>query len=119
MRGALRFAHRWSSIAWWKTAPPRCNGPEKPRAAITSTDLVDQSTYATAQRLAQSAVAPEEQTFSQSALRIAEHELDLAFTEALRDVEAHPPALNSDAAAIQARIAKSQTLFSRRPAARK
>ena len=73
---------------------------------------MDQSTYTTAQRLAQLAIAPEEQSFSQSALRIADHELDLAFTEALRDVEAHPPALNSDAAAIQARIAKSQTLLS-------
>ena len=100
-----------AGIAWWKTAPPtlRARGSN---AAITSTDLVDQSTYTTAQRLAQLAVAPEEQSFSQSALRIADHELDLAFTEALRDVEAHPPALSADAAAIQGRIAKSQTLFS-------
>jgi small-conductance mechanosensitive channel len=44
-------------------------------------------------------------------LRIADHELDLAFTEAMRDVEAHPPALNSEAAAIQARILKSQALL--------
>jgi small-conductance mechanosensitive channel len=48
---------------------------------------------------------------SQLALRIADHELDLAFTAALRDVEAHPPALNSDAALIQARISKSQALL--------
>ena len=43
---------------------------------------------------------------------IADHELDLAFTEALRDVEAHPPTLTADAAAIQARITKSQALLS-------
>ena len=110
-------ARRWryslvvAGIAWWKTAPPALQA-RKPNAAITSTDLVDQSTYTTAQRLAQLAVAPEELSFSQSAVRIADHELDLAFTEALRDVEAHPPALSADAAAIQARIAKSQTLFS-------
>ena len=100
-----------AGIAWWKTAPPALHAT-KGNAAITSTDLVDQSTYTTAQRLAQLAIAPEEQSFSQSALRIADHELDLAFTEALRDVEAHPPALNSEAAAIQARIAKSQALLS-------
>jgi small-conductance mechanosensitive channel len=100
-----------AGIAWWKTAPPTLSA-RKADAAITSTDLVDQSTYTTAQRLAQLAFAAEEQAFSQSALRIADHELDLAFTEALRDVEAHPPALNADAAAIQARIAKSQTLLS-------
>jgi small-conductance mechanosensitive channel len=100
-----------ASIAWWKTAPSAPAARKHAVAAIASTDLVDQTTYATAQRLAQVAITPEEQTFSQSALRIAEHELDLAFSEALRDVEAHPPALNSDAAAIQARIAKSQTLL--------
>jgi small-conductance mechanosensitive channel len=100
-----------AGIAWWKTAPPTLHA-RKADAAITSTDLVDQSTYTTAQRLAQVAFAQEEQSFSQSALRIADHELDLAFSEALRDAEAHPPALNADAAAIQARITKSQTLFS-------
>jgi small-conductance mechanosensitive channel len=99
-----------AAFAWWKTAPATIHA-RTAKAAITSTDLVDQSTYTTAQRLAQLAIAPEEQSLSQSALRIADHELDLAFTEALRDVEAHPPALNSDAAAIQARISKSQTLL--------
>jgi small-conductance mechanosensitive channel len=100
-----------AGVAWWKTAPPTLRAT-KGNAAITSTDLVDQSTYTTAQRLAQLAITPEEQSFSQLALRIADHELDLAFTEALRDVEAHPPALNTEAEAIQARIAKSQTLLS-------
>jgi small-conductance mechanosensitive channel len=100
-----------AAIAWWKTAPAALHA-RAADAAITSTDLVDQSTYTTAQRLAQLAIAPEEQPFSQSALRIADHELDLAFTEALRDVEAHPPVLSADAAAIQARVAKSQILLS-------
>jgi small-conductance mechanosensitive channel len=101
-----------AAIAWFETAPPAAN-PKKARAAaaVTSTDLVDQNTYATAQKLMLVAVAPEELTFGQNALRIADHELDLAFTEALRDVEAHPPALNSAAAVIQARILKSQTLL--------
>jgi small-conductance mechanosensitive channel len=100
-----------AAIAWWKTAPATLHA-RTADAAIASTDLVDQSTYTTAQRLAQLAIAPEEQPFSQSALRIADHELDLAFTEALRDVEAHPPVLSADAAAIQARVAKSQSLLS-------
>jgi small-conductance mechanosensitive channel len=100
-----------AAFAWWKTAPATLHARTS-KAAITSTDLVDQSTYTTAQRLAQLAIAPDEQSLSQSALRIADHELDLAFTAALRDVEAHPPALNADAAAIQARISQSQTLLS-------
>jgi small-conductance mechanosensitive channel len=101
-----------AGIAWWKTAPlPTARSAKAGAAAITSADLVDESTYATAQRMAQKAVTEDEQTFGQSALRIADHELDLAFTEALRDTEAHPPALNSDAVIIQARIAKSQALL--------
>jgi len=100
-----------AGVAWWKTAPSTLHARKAQVAAITTTDLVDQGTYSTAQRLEQIAVTPEEQTYAQSALRVADHELDLAFTEALRDAEAHPPALNSAAAAIQARIAKSQGLF--------
>jgi membrane-associated HD superfamily phosphohydrolase len=100
-----------AGVAWWKTSPPTLRAQKAPMAAITATDLVDQSTYSTAQLLAQIAVTPEEQTYAQSALRVADHELDLAFTEALRDTEAHPPTLNSAAEAIQARITKSQGLL--------
>jgi small-conductance mechanosensitive channel len=100
-----------AAVAWWKTAPPTLRARKTQAAAITTTDLVDQGSYSTAQRLAQIAVTPEEQSYSQSAVRVADHELDLAFTEALRDAEAHPPALNSAAAAIQARITKAQALF--------
>jgi small-conductance mechanosensitive channel len=100
-----------AGIAWWQTAPPTLNTKKAQAAAVTSQDLVDQNTYAIAQRLAQSAASAEEQAFSQAALRVADHELDLAFTEALRDAAAHPPALNSAAAEIQARIQKSQALF--------
>ena len=111
LSGALGLSLILAGVAWWKTAPPTLRARKNQVAAITSTDLVDQSTYSTAQRLMQAASTAEEQTFAQSALRIADHELDLAFTESLRDVEAHPPALNSEAAAIQARILKSQDLL--------
>jgi small-conductance mechanosensitive channel len=100
-----------AGAAWWKTAPTTLQARKKAVAAVTSADLVDQSTYATAQRVALQAQSDDEQSLAQSALRIADHELDLAFTAALRDVEAHPPALNSDAAKIQGRIAKSQALL--------
>jgi len=111
LSGALGVSLILAGVAWWKTAPPTLRARKTQAAAITSTDLVDQSTYSTAQRLAQTAVTPEEQTFGQSALRIADHELDLAFTQAMRDVEAHPPVLNSEAATIQAGIIKSQALL--------
>jgi small-conductance mechanosensitive channel len=100
-----------AAVAWWKTSPPALQARRANVTAITATDLVDQSTYAMAQRLMRLALTAEEQTLGQSALRTADHELDLAFTEALRDVEAHPPTLNAAAVAIQARISKSQALL--------
>src|SRR5258708_12862376 len=80
-----------AGIAWWKTAPSAPGARKTAVAAIASADLVDQTTYVTAQRLAQVAITPEEQTFSQSSLPISDHELDLPFTQSLPDVEAHPP----------------------------
>jgi small-conductance mechanosensitive channel len=100
-----------AGAAWWKTAPPTVKSGKNAITAVTSTDLVDESSYATAQQLALLAQTDEELALAQTALRVADHELDLAFTAALRDVEAHPPALNSDAANIQARIGKSQGLL--------
>ena len=80
-------------------------------AAVTSAALVDETAYATAQRVAQLASSPQEQPLVQAALRVADHELALAFTAALRDVEAHPPQLGPDALIIQDRLQKSQQLL--------
>ena len=44
-------------------------------------------------------------------MRVADHELALAFTAALRDVEAHPPDLSPEAREIQDRLVKSQALL--------
>ncbi|MGB6356170.1 MAG: mechanosensitive ion channel domain-containing protein [Steroidobacteraceae bacterium] len=100
-----------AGFAWWKTAPPTARATRQRAAALAAAGLVDQSTYATAQRLARLAETPDEQALAQSALRIADHALAFAFTTALRDVEAHPPALNPQAQQIQDRIRKSQALL--------
>src|ERR1700736_6449307 len=100
-----------AGIAWWRTAPPSPKAIERRAAAVTSAALVDESTYTTAQRMARLAATPEELTFVQTALRIADHELALAFTAALRDVEAHPAALSPEALKIQDRLQKSQLLL--------
>ncbi len=58
-RGVGRYCSFWPASPGGK--PHRRTRAEKERcAAITSTDLVDQTTYSTAQRLAQVAITPEE-----------------------------------------------------------
>jgi len=100
-----------AGAGWWLTKPPSANAVKKRATAVTSAALVDESTYISALRLAQLANTPEEQPYALTALRVADHELALAFTAALRDVEAHPPALGPEARAIQDRLVKSQALL--------
>jgi small-conductance mechanosensitive channel len=100
-----------AGVAWWKTAPPTAKVTKQRAAAAAAAELVDQSTYTTAQRLARLADTPDEQAYAQSALRVADHALAFAFTTALRDVEAHPPVLSPDAQKIQDRIRNSQALL--------
>jgi small-conductance mechanosensitive channel len=100
-----------AGVAWWKTAPPTAKVTKQRAAALAAAEVVDQSTYTTAQRLARLAETPEEESYAQSALRVADHALAFAFTTALRNVEAHPPTLSPDALKIQDRIKKSQALL--------
>ena len=100
-----------AGVAWHQTAPPSTKVTKERAAVLAAAELVDQSTYTTAQRLARLAETPDDQAYAQSALRVADHALTFAFTTALRDVEAHPPALSADALRIQDRVRKSQRLL--------
>jgi small-conductance mechanosensitive channel len=66
--------------------------------------LVDQTPLLTAQRLAQMPTSKEEQPFAEEALRLGDHEMDLAFAAAVRDAEEHPAVLSAEAKEIQARL---------------
>ena len=74
------------------------------------TALVDQSPMRTAQKLARLADTPDEQALSREAIRLADHEMDLAYESARRNAEAHPPVLSPEAKNIQARLEKAQEL---------
>jgi small-conductance mechanosensitive channel len=92
-----------------RTAPPTTRLKRANSGAVI--ELVDETPYATAERLARAAMGAEEAALAAAALRVADHELDLAFAAALSGVEAHPPALNPEAAKIQDRIRQSQAMF--------
>ena len=92
----------------WRNQDP----PPPPAPPVTSSNgavpVIDQSTLATAQRLARRATLTEEQPLAQAAVQTADHELDLAFSGALRAIEAHPPVMSAEALAIQARVDEAQ-----------
>jgi hypothetical protein len=83
------------------------NAPDRNSAAQGG--VVDQSPLATAQRLAALASGEDEQPFAQEALRLADHEVDLAFASALRNAAQHPPVLSTEARELQTRMLQGQS----------
>ncbi len=70
----------------------------------TQAKLVDQSPLLTAHSLADVASTAEEQQLSAEAVRIGDHEVDLAFTSALQQAEQHPPVENRETEDLNTRI---------------
>ncbi|HEV2498563.1 MAG TPA: hypothetical protein VGY31_03160, partial [Terriglobia bacterium] len=80
-------------------------------------DLVDQRPLQTARAVAALASTDDEQQFAQDAVRIADHEVDLAFASALREASQQPVAKKNAAMeqridAAQARVKQIQTNIS-------
>lgn len=96
---------------WWQTRPAPPSLAAKRPADAAASALVDESSYETALRLSRIATTTDEQPYAAAALRVADHALALAFTTALRDAEANPPALSPEALQIQDRLHKSQALM--------
>ena len=69
---------------------------------------VDQIPILTALKLAEMPTTAEELPFAQEALRIADHEMDLAYAAAERELEEHPAPLSADAKKIQARLKEAE-----------
>jgi small-conductance mechanosensitive channel len=94
--------------ARWSAREPTRTVQTQPSLSSSRVPLIDEGALRTAQRLARLASTPEEQPFAQAAVQAANHELDLAFSGALDDIQAHPPVLSPAALEAQARIAAAQ-----------
>jgi small-conductance mechanosensitive channel len=66
--------------------------------------LVDDQPLLTAQKLAGLAATPEEQEFAKNALRLADHEVDMAFAAALHQATEHAPPIPAAAKPIMASL---------------
>jgi small-conductance mechanosensitive channel len=70
--------------------------------------LVDQRPWQTAQALAALAVSAEEKSMAREAERLADHEVDQAFAQALRQASAEPRELKGEALELQQRVTELQ-----------
>jgi len=88
------------------SAPATSAKPESGTAG--QAPMVDQTPLLTAQRLVQMPTSAEEKPFAEEALRLADHEMDLAFAAAVRDAEENPPVLSAQAKEIQKRLQEAE-----------
>ena len=70
--------------------------------------VVDQRPWQTAATLAALAQSSEEKKFAQEAERLADHEVDQAFSQSLRQASLDKPTLSGKALALQQRVAALQ-----------
>jgi len=71
--------------------------------------LVDQHPLQTARRMAALAATPDELRLAHEAEKVGDHEVDLAFADALRTAALNPPKLTAEAKEVAARKAKADT----------
>lgn len=96
--------------ATYQPPPPELSRQESSAhpAATDATAIIDERTLRRAQRLSSLASTREELPFAQSAIQLADHELDVAFAAALRQIEAHPPVLSPETQKIADRLQTAQ-----------
>jgi small-conductance mechanosensitive channel len=79
-----------------------------PKAPVAPPPLVDLRPLQTARRMAAMAGTPEEQALAHEAEKVGDHEVDLAFFDALRTAEENPPPLSAEAKQIAERKTKAE-----------
>ena len=82
---------------------PQAASPKGPASTPARTGLVDETPLITARQLVPLAITPAERELARQAERIATHEVDLAFTDALRLASEAPPAQTPERQALVAR----------------
>src|SRR5260370_31562177 len=76
-----------------RTAAPTLVSPSTNQDSNAGqTELVDQRPLQTAQQFAKMATSAEETPFAKQALALGDHEIALAFAEAIQHAQEHPPA---------------------------
>jgi small-conductance mechanosensitive channel len=88
-------------------APEPTLSPTSP-ADASQLELVDQRPLQTAQQFAKMTTSAEEKPFAEKALKLSDHEMDLAFAAAVHDIQEHPPILSGKAKIVQARLQRAE-----------
>jgi small-conductance mechanosensitive channel len=103
---ALVFGTGAAYFATRESTPPRARGTASNGGQAP---LVDERPLPTARALAPLVITPDEQRFAQQAVRIADHEVDLAFADALRQATEQRPAEDPKNRDLYLKMQQAQT----------
>src|SRR5690242_12496965 len=70
--------------------------------------VVDQTSLITAEQLVRLPTTPDERSFAQDALRLADQEMDLAFAQAVRSIANQPKVTTPEVRALEQRLQSAQ-----------
>ncbi len=106
-------------LLWTRQVPAEnedaSSAPQKPsmlrKKPTSRRGLVDLRPLQTARQMAALAGTPEEQSLAHEAEKVADHEVDLAFYDALRTAQENPPPLSPEAKEIATRKTKAEQTF--------
>ena len=73
--------------------------------------VVDQTSLITAEQLVRLPTTPDERSFAQDALRLADQEMDLAFAQAVRSIANQPKVNTPEVRALEQRLESAQRSF--------
>ena len=112
----LLMAAAVGGILWTREIPEQADDatavqtkkPSGRKSGVPEHPLVDQRPLLTAQRMGTMASTPEEQALAHEAAKVGDHEVDLAFFDALRTAQQNPPPLSPEAVKIAARRDKDE-----------
>jgi len=111
----LLMAAAMVGLFWTRELPAQneeaaaASGKKGPKVQVPSQRrLVDLRPLQTARRMAALASTPEELALAHQAEKVGDHEVDLAFFDAIRTAQENPPPLSPEAKQIEARKAKMQ-----------
>ncbi|MBS1800832.1 MAG: mechanosensitive ion channel [Acidobacteria bacterium] len=90
---------------------PFLKGKGRASGSRSGSDLVDQSPWQTIEALAPLAVSAEEKRLAREAQRLADHEVDQAFAQALRQASLDTRTLTGDALALQQKMTALQAVI--------
>lgn len=98
------------ALLWTRELPTNDQTPATGKNSTPATRgwRIDERPLKTARRMAALASTPEEQSLAHEAVKTGDHEVDLAFLDALRTAQENPPVLSPQAKALADRKKKAE-----------